>query len=130
MKVARGIRMAGAVLAWMTVTAAAPLPGQEPNVQMSIVPREGTGTTVCLEAAPGVRGRKRADVSHDGGLVSLSVSATSPGPNCTELADAQGTVTVGLRFARMWVIPSSLGARAFPAAEVRGKRITFRWMTD
>ncbi len=113
----------------LLLSGAAPAGSQNP-VRVSIAEREGTGTTVCLQAAPAVRGRKRAQVSHDGGHAVLSVSAESPGPHCAELAQPSGTVLVSLHFSRAWVIPSTLGQHSYPADQVRGKRITFLWLRD
>jgi len=119
---------AGVAALWMTASGAA-APGA-PRVRVSVERREGAGTTVCLEAAPGVRGRKRALVSHAGGSAVLDVSRQSAGPHCTELARPEGTVSVELQFTRLWVIPSTLRRHSFPAREASGKRITFLWLRD
>ncbi len=125
------MRMLGGTAALvLLLTARTADAGQEGPVRVSIAGREGTGTTVCLQAAPAVRGRKRAQVSHDGGHAVLSVSAESPGPHCAELAHPSGTVLVSLHFSRAWVIPSTLGEHSYPAEQVRGKRITFLWLRD
>jgi hypothetical protein len=119
-------------LGLLLLTGAAPgAKGEQPSpVRVSVAEREGAGTTVCLAAAPAVRGRKRAQVSHGGGHAVLSVSPESPGPHCAELAQPSGTVQVSLHFSRAWVIPSTLGEHSYPADDVRGKRITFLWLRD
>lgn len=125
-------KQVGIAALWTVLAGAAPPPaggGQTP-VRVSIDPREGTGTTVCLQAGPGVRGRKRASVSHGGGNAVLSAGPESPGPHCVELAEPQGTVAVSLQYSRLWVIPSTLTEHSYPAAQVRGKRITFTWVRD
>jgi hypothetical protein len=102
----------------------------EPPVRVSIERREGTGATVCLQAGPEVRGRKRALVTHGGGSAVLDVSRESPGPHCAELAHPAGTVTVDLQYRRLWVIPSHLARHSYPADEARGRRFTFLWVRD
>jgi hypothetical protein len=120
-----------AALGTLLLGAAPPLAeGAQSPVRVSIEPREGTGATVCLQAAPGVRGRKRAHVSHSGGHAVLTVGPTSPGPHCIELAQPEGTVSVSLQYDRLWVIPSTLRDHSYPAGEARGKRITFLWTRD
>jgi hypothetical protein len=99
-------------------------------VRVTVSSREGTGATVCLQAAPGVRGRKRAMVAHAGGSAVLAVTSRAPGPDCVELASPGGTVTVDLQYTQLWLVPANLPTRAYPAAEVRGKRITFTWVRD
>ncbi len=125
-------KQGGIAALWTVLAGAAPPPaggGQTP-VRVSIDPREGTGATVCLQAGPGVRGRKRASVSHGGGNAILSAGPESPGPHCVELAEPEGTVSVSLQYSRLWVIPSTLTEHSYPAAQVRGKRLTFVWVRD
>ena len=127
----RRLKQAGIAALWTVLSGAAPPPaGNQSPVRVSIDPREGTGTTVCLQAGPGVRGRKRASVSHGGGNAVLSVGPESPGPHCVELAEPEGTVSVSLQYSRLWVIPSTLDGHSYPAAQVRGKWLTFLWVRD
>ena len=120
-----------AALGTLLLGAAPPLPAADQGpVRVTIDPREGTGATVCLQAASGVRGRKRAHVSHSGGNAVLTVGPTSPGPHCVDLAQPEGTVAVSLTYDRLWVIPATLRAHSYPAGEARGKRITFLWTRD
>lgn len=132
--VTRRCKQAGIAALWTVLAGAAPPPastaGDQTPVRVSIEPREGTGTTVCLEAGRGVRGRKRAAVSHGGGNAVLSAGPESPGPHCVELARPEGTVAVSLQYSRLWVIPSTLTEHSYPAARVRGKRLTFLWVRD
>lgn len=114
----------------MALSGAAPMVSEQSPVRITVEPREGTGATVCLQAAEGVRGRKRALVSHGGGSAVLDVSPESPGPHCAELAQPEGTVTVTLQYSRLWVIPSTLSRHTYPAEEARGKRISFLWTRD
>ncbi|CAA9298277.1 MAG: hypothetical protein AVDCRST_MAG68-195 [uncultured Gemmatimonadetes bacterium] len=131
MRVTKRAKGGIAALGLLLLTAAAPGgEAEQTPVRVSIAEREGAGTTVCLQAAPAVRGRKRAQVSHGGGHAVLSVSPESPGPHCAELANPAGTVLVSLHFSRAWVIPSTLGQHSYPADEVRGKRLTFLWLRD
>ncbi len=125
-------KQAAIAAVWAVLSGAAPPPasGDQTPVRVSIDPRDGTGTTVCLQAVPGVRGRKRAAVSHGGGHAVLSVGPESPGPHCVELAEPAGTVSVSLQYSRLWVIPSTLTEHSYPAAQVRGKRLTFTWVRD
>jgi len=130
--VTRRWKQAGIAALWTVLSGAAPPPaggGQTP-VRVSIDPREGTGATVCLQAGPAVRGRKRASVSHGGGSAVLSAGPESPGPHCVELAEPEGTLSVSLQYSKLWVIPSTLTEHSYPAGEVRGKRITFIWVRD
>ena len=125
-------KQAGIAALWALASGAAPPPvggGQTP-VRVSIEPREGTGTTVCLQAGPAVKGRKRASVSHEGGNAVLAAGPESPGPHCVELAEPAGTVAISLQYSRLWVIPSTLTEHSYPAAQVRGKRLTFFWVRD
>jgi hypothetical protein len=132
--VTRRWKQAGIAALWtVLVGAAAPTAStgaDQTPVRVSIDPREGTGTTVCLLAGPAVRGRKRASVSHGGGNAVLSADPESPGPHCVELAEPEGTVSVSLQYSRLWVIPSTLTEHSYPAAQVRGKRLTFIWVRD
>jgi len=125
-------RWAAVVIAAMGVplSGALPLRQEGAPVRVSVSPREGAGTTVCLQAAQGVRGRKRAHVSHEGGNAVLHTTPRAPGPDCVELASPSGTVTVELHFTHLWLIPANLPQRTFPAEQVRGKRITFTWLRD
>jgi len=127
-------KQAGIATLWMALSGAAVHPastrGEQTPVRVSIDPREGTGTTVCLETGPAVKGRKRASVSHGGGNAVLSAGPESPGPHCVELAEPEGTVAVSLQYSRLWVIPSTLTEHSYPAAQVRGKRLTFLWVRD
>lgn len=130
MRVTKRMKGGTAALGLLLAGAGPARQAEQSPVRVSIAGREGSGTTVCLQAAPAVQGRKRAQVSHGGGHAVLSVSPESPGPHCAELANPSGTVQVSLHFSRAWVIPSTLGEHSYPADDVRGKRITFLWLRD
>ena len=128
MRAAKRWKWAGIAALWVAASGqAAP---HDPEVRVLIEPREGTSATVCLQAGPAVRGRKRALVGHGGGRAVLDVGPESPGPHCTELARPAGRVTVELQFKRAWLIPSTLAQHSYPADEARGKRFTFLWVRD
>ncbi len=98
------------------------------RVRVTMASRPGPAGSVCLEAAPGVTGRKRAVVAYDGGSVSLTTHQGDPGPNCAHVpAAAEGEVSVRLEYVRLMVFPARLDTWSAPARSLRGRRVTFRW---
>lgn len=102
--------------------------GQE--VQVTVSQHSGSATTVCLETAPAVTGRKTAQVWYRGGSASLAPRPGGRGPDCASFTAGDGEVAVRLEYVRLMVFPARLPVRTFPAASVRGKRITFRWVRE
>jgi hypothetical protein len=96
-------------------------------VQERLDPHVGTAVTVCVEAAPGVTGHKRAVVVHGGVRVSVATD-DAEGASCASFQAEDGAVTVRLEYMRLGLVRSRLTVRTYRAAELRGRLLVFRWV--
>ncbi|HEX2190528.1 MAG TPA: hypothetical protein VHG51_16590 [Longimicrobiaceae bacterium] len=102
--------------------------GQRVEVQVSSHP--GTSTAVCLESAPGVRGRKRLTVSYGAGSAKLSVGGSDRGPHCAFFEPEGPRFGVRLEYSHLLLLTAILADRDFGREEFRGKTLTFRWVSE
>lgn len=102
--------------------------GQRVEVQVSSHP--GASVAVCLESAPGVRGRKRLTVSYGGGSARLSTGGSDRGPHCASFDPAGPRFGVRLEYGHLLLLTAILADRDFSGEEFRGKTITFRWVAE
>lgn len=102
--------------------------GQRVEVQVSSHP--GATTAVCLESAPGIRGRKRLTVSYGGGSARLTVGGSDRGPHCASFEPGGPRFGVRLEYSHLVLLTAILADRDFDREEFRGKTITFRWVAE
>ncbi|HEV2147083.1 MAG TPA: hypothetical protein VGR37_06755 [Longimicrobiaceae bacterium] len=100
------------------------------RVEVHVTSHPGSSTTVCLESAPPVQGRKRLTVSYGAGAVRLSTSARDRGPHCASFEPAGPRFRVRLEYGHLVVLTAILADRDFARDEYRGKTITFRWVRE
>jgi predicted small secreted protein len=99
--------------------------GQE--VQERLEPHRGDAVTVCIDAASGVNGRKRLVVTHDGERVTLSTDDAG-GASCATFQASGREVSVRLEYQRLGLLNARLAVRTHPAARLRGRVLTYRWI--
>lgn len=99
--------------------------GQE--VRERLETHVGTAVTVCVEAAPGVTGHKRAVVVHDGVRHAVATD-DAEGSSCATFEAVRGTVTVRLEYMRLGLVRSRLTVRTYRAEALRGRLLVFRWV--
>lgn len=100
------------------------------RVEIQIADHPGTSTSVCLESAPGVTGRKRLTVSYGGGSARLSTSNGDHGPHCASFQPEAERFRVRLEYSHLLFLTAFLATREFDREEYRGKTITFRWVGE
>jgi hypothetical protein len=99
--------------------------GQE--VEKRLEPHRGDAVTVCVDAAPGVTGRKRLVVTHGGERVTVSTD-DAEGASCATFQASGGEVSVRLEYQRLGVLNARLAVRTHPVARLRGRVLTYRWI--
>jgi hypothetical protein len=107
--------------------AAQTLTGGGQEVEERLKPHRGEAVTVCIDAAPGVNGRKRLVVTHGGERVTVS-TVDAEGASCATFQPSGGEVSVRLDYQRLGIVNTRLAVRTHPAARLRGRVLTYRWI--
>ncbi|MDP9349788.1 MAG: hypothetical protein M3P24_11715 [Gemmatimonadota bacterium] len=102
--------------------------GQRVEVQIS--DHGGAATSVCLESAEGVAGRKRLEVSAGEESTRLTTAGGSHGPHCAFFQGDGTDIRVRLEYFRFVLLAVLLAEMEYSREEGRGKTITFRWVKE
>lgn len=100
------------------------------RVEVVVTTHSSASTAVCLESAPGVRGRKRLTVWHGEGSSRLSTAGNDRGPHCAFFEPEGPRFSVRLEYTHLVLLTAILADREFSRDEMRGKTITFRWVAE
>lgn len=130
MKAAYAASLLFCTAGWAAPAGAQTIQGDGQIVEVQVGLNHGGLTTVCLESAPEITGRKRAEISHAGGSVSVSVVRDDHGPNCASFDPGDEDFTVKLEHTRLFVLPARLEELRYTPAEGRDRTITFRWVRE
>ena len=100
------------------------------RVEVHIASHGGPATSVCLESAEGIAGRKRLEVSSGEETSRLTTAGGNRGPHCAFLQGDGANIRVRLEYFRFVLLSVLLAELEYSREEGRGKTITFRWVKE
>lgn len=100
------------------------------RVEVHVTTHGGASTSVCLESAPGIEGRKRLEVSSGEESTRLGTAGGDHGPHCAFFQGDGAVIRVRLEYSRFVLLSVLLAELEYSREEGRGKTITFRWLRE
>jgi hypothetical protein len=100
------------------------------RVEVHVTAHGGASTSVCLESAGGIEGRKRLEVSSGEESTRLNTAGGNHGPHCAFFQGDGAAIRVRLEYFRFVLLSVLLAELEYSREEGRGKTITFRWVKE